>query len=593
MNPAEIQTLLQQGLQLHQSGQLEAAANLYQQILSAHPQHFDALHLMGVVALQNKQHEKSQTLFESAIQINPRHFHALNNYGNLLLEIGKMDESLAAFEKAIQINPQFFQAHFNRGNTLLELGRYHEAIESYQHCLKIDPQQPQIYYNLGNAQKELKEFDQAIQSYQNALRIHPNYKESFNNCGVAHKELKQYPEAEACYIKALAIDPQFAAAYCNQGILQTTTGQYQKAITSFDAAIQIQPAYAEAYNNRGTAFQELMQLDQALLNYQKAIDLSPNYADAHYNKAYVLLQQKKFAEGLAEHEWRKELPTYLKYRPLIQKPLWQADVSLEGKTILVFCEQGLGDTTQFSRFVEPLSKLAAKVIFAVPKPLLSLLAPPNERVTIVDEKQLPTDFDYYCPLLSLPHCLRVDVEGISSAKPSLTLDGNKVDQWQAHLGPKKQSLRVGITWSGNPDFKKDHLRSFLLKDFLKCLPEQGIEYLSLQQVIRPRDQDLANQCTNIQFVQKEIKDFSDTAALIQCVDLVVTSCTSIAHLAGSLGKPCWVIIPFAPDWKWFTDSASSPWYPSVKLFRQTKPGDWDSALSAVRHDLSALAHSTS
>ncbi|MBU3577681.1 tetratricopeptide repeat protein [Polynucleobacter sp. UK-Kesae-W10] len=589
MNPAQIQSLFQQAVQLHQQGQLDSAEKIYEQILALAPNQFDALHLSGVVALQKKQFDKAEHLLESALRINPNHFHALNNYGNLLLESGKNQEALNAFSKAIALNPSFFQAHFNRGNTLLELEDYRAAIESFQQCLKLDPGQAEIYYSLGNAHKQLQEFDQAIQYYEQATQLQPAYVEAFNNCGLAHKELKQFTQAAECYSKALALNPQYAAAYCNQGVLQTYHTQIPEALASFDQAIAIQPNYAEAWNNKGVALNELMQLDQAIAHYQKAIDIEAQYADAHYNKGYALLLQQHFQEGLKEHEWRRQLPSYLHSAPTISKPLWLGDSPLEGKRILVFCEQGLGDTIQFSRFITPLSDLAAHVVFVVPGALLALLQAPNERVTLVDEKHLPSDVDCYCPLLSLPYSLNIRTVDIARIHPSLLIDQAKVAQWNSRLGRKKGALRVGITWSGNPTFKKDHLRSLALADFVKCLPEQNIEYISLQQVIRPRDQELVSQLSHIQFVEKEIVDFSDTAALIECLDLVVTTCTSIAHLAGSLGKPCWVLLPFAPDWKWFASSTSSPWYPSVKLFRQPELRNWDAVFANVKSELSALA----
>jgi len=337
-------------------------------------------------------------------------------------------------------------------------------------------------------------------------------------------------------------------------------------------------------------FRDLKQFDAAVTSFDKAIDLKPDFAEAYWNKSLTLLLTGDFDQGWRLYEWRweREFPT----SPIrnFQQPLWLGNETLAGKTILLHAEQGLGDTIQFSRYASLVADLGAHVIMEVAKPLLGLFAGlAGVSRLIAKGSPLPV-FDYHCPLLSLPLAFKTELGSIPFPQQYLHVDASRLEQWSQTLGEKTRP-RVGLVWSGSTTLINDHNRSIPLSLLIPQLPPD-YQYVSLQKEVRDNDRPILQASTDILHFGDELSDFSDTAALCELMDVVISVDTSVAHLSGALGRPTWVLLPFVPEWRWLLDRDDSPWYASMKLYRQNTAGDWDSVFARVRADLPKM-HSQS
>ena len=435
--------------------------------------------------------------------------------------------------------------------------------------------------------QELKRLDEALSSYDKAISIKPDYAEAYSNRGNALRELKRLDEALINFEKAIAIKPDYANAYSNRGIALQELKRLDEALASYDKAIAIKPDYVEAHSNRGIALHELKRLDEALACYNKAINIKPDCTTAHWNLSLCNLLGGNFKNGWEEYEWRWKSEEISKTAGVrnFSKPLWLGVESLKNKTILLYSEQGLGDTIQFCRYAQLVAELGAKVILEVQKPLVNLLQNLKGPIQIIAKGDTPTNFDYQCPLLSLPLAFKTELHTIPSLQ-SIWTDEEKIAEWQAKLG-KKSKLRIGIVWSGSAEHKNDHNRSLTLSKLLPYL-SPNLEYVCLQKELRATDKELLLDHRQIKYFGDKLEDFTDTSALCELMDVVISVDTSIAHLAGTLGKPTWVLLPYCPDWRWLLDRNDSPWYPSAKLYRQEKIYDWNGVLEKVRSDLEKL-----
>ena len=548
----QAQAMFQQALILHQRGQLTQAKTLYEDILKILPKHFDALHLLGVIASQTR---------------NPQ------------LAVELMD-------KAIKINPNVAEIYSNRGVALKDLKHFDAALASYDRAITLRPDYAEVYNNRGNVFKILKQLDAALANYDKAITLRPDYAEAYNNRGNALKDLKQFDSALASFDKAIALKPDYAGAYNNRGITLTVLNQLNSAIACFDKAIALKPRYAEAYNNRGNVLKDHKQLDAALASYDEAIILEPNYAEAHWNKSLLLLLLGEFDKGWKEYAWRWKWDDFPSQKRKYNQPLWNGKESLVGKTILLHSEQGLGDAIQFSRYAKMVSDLGARVILEAGKPLLNLFSTLSGVSQLVGKGSAVPSFDFHCPLLSLPLAFKTQIDSIPSSIPYLFSDPEKASRWRIKLG-ERYKPRIGLVWSGSTTHKNDQNRSILLAELIKHLPDQYL-YVSLQKEVRYEDEEILISRPDILHFENELTDFSDTAALCDLMDVIISVDTSVAHLAGALGKEVWILLPYVPDWRWLLDRNDSPWYPTAKLYRQEVIGDWDGVLEKVKSDLMQL-----
>jgi tetratricopeptide (TPR) repeat protein len=616
--PAGLAAKLQQANAFHQRGQLAHASVLYEEILKAQPTNFDALHLLGVIAAQLHNPKKAADLIGKAIKVDPKQaapycnrgiaLHALKqldaalasfdraialkpdyamafcNRGNVLKELQRFAAALASYDCAIAIKPDFPEAYSNRGNVESELGQWDAALASYDKAIALKADFAQAHFNRGNALKALQRFDLALESYDTSIAIKADYAEAHCNRGNLLRDLHQPDAALASYSRAIAIKSDYAEAHFNLGNLLREMRQFEPALASYDAAIAIHPRYANAHLNRGLVLKDLHRWNDALASYGRAIAIQPDFAEAYVNRATALLLRGELARGWRDYEWRWRNPRGPNIRETREfpQPKWARAEPITGSTILLHGEQGLGDTLQFCRYAQMVSDLGARVILEVQRPLVSLLQSLDGVWQLIPRGADLPAFDRHCPLLSLPLAFNTTLDTIPATTPYLRSDPAKIAAWSARLGDKIKP-RIGLTWSGNPNQVNDFDRSIPLAALVACLPA-SFQYVCLQTEVRESDRPALLANSNILYFGDEL-DFANTAALCECLDLVLSVDTSVAHLSAALGRTTWVLLHFNADWRWLLDRDDSPWYPTATLYRQRAMDDWSGVFARVGDDL--------
>jgi tetratricopeptide (TPR) repeat protein len=540
---------LAQALALHRQGRLDEAEKLYTRVLKAERNHFDALHLLGMLQHQRGKAGEAYRLINAALKVNPRSPDALSNLALVLHALKRDDEALASLDKALALSPGHTDALNNRGSVLLDLKRPAEAKAAFDAVLSREPAHLQARVNRGNALAELGQAGEAIVDYDAALAAAPGHPLALYNRGNALRML----------------------------------GRERDAIADYERALQAAPNHVGAWLNRGYALAALNRHREALESYGKLLSLRPDHADAHFNAALSLLTIGDYRRGFAEYEWRWKRGGASARRDL-RGPPWLGEAPLTGKTILLHAEQGLGDTVQFARYAPLLAQQGAKVLLEVQpalKPLLSGLA--GVAAAIAQGEALPP-FDLHCPLGSLPLACKTEVASVPAEIPYLSAPDERVARWRARLAPVR-SPRIALAWSGRAAHPNDRNRSLALPQLAPLLSLPHIRFLSIQRELRAADAEMLARENRILHLGDELADFADTAAVLALADLVICVDTSVAHVAGALGRPAFVLLPFQPDWRWLLDRDFSPWYPAMKLFRQPAPGDWGSAIERLRGEL--------
>ena len=429
-----------------------------------------------------------------------------------------------------------------------------------------------------------RDLPRALSLYDQAIAADPARAEPYYKRGNALKDVGRLQEALASYNQAIERKPDYAYAFCNRAVVQQSLGALSEALTSYDQAIAVEPNDPLAHNNRALLLQSIYRWDEALAGYDRAIAINPGYADAHYNRSLTALFMGDFASGWPDFEWRRQVAHRINIGAPreLERPQWLADQPIAGKRLLVYGEQGLGDTLQFCRYATLAASRGATVILEVQPSLVSLIKTLAGATEVIPMGSPLPPFDYHCPLMSLPLAFRTTVDSVPAPGRYLHSSPEKVAAWSAALG-EASIPRIGLVWSGNPNNTIDPRRTIALAQWIPKLP-QGLQYFRLQNDVRPADQAALE--ANPQIISLgEFPSFESTAALCECLDLVVCVDTSVAHLAGALGKRTWMLIPYVPDWRWMRDREDTPWYPNVKLYRQKQPGDWDEVLDRVGNDL--------
>jgi tetratricopeptide (TPR) repeat protein len=598
--PAVLAAHLQRAVALHQRGELAPARAIYEQILAAQPRHFDALHMLGVITAMTGKPREALAWMDRAIDVDPRNGVVLNNRGLARQELGEFAAALRDHERALAIDARYHEAHFARGNALKGLRRWEEALVSYRRAIALHPDHAPAVCNSGVVLMEMKRWDAALACFDRALMIKPDFAEAYNNRGNVLCEQQHWPAALASYERALALNPRYAAAHCNRAFVLYELMRWEEALASCDRAIALDPDYAAAHTNRGGVLRSLQRLDAAVASFDRAIALRPDLVTAHVNRSMALLLAGDFERGWLGYEWRwrGESGWCSSDRRSFAQPLWRGDAPLGGKTILIYAEQGLGDTIQFCRYAKELVARGARVILEVPETLLRLLSGLEGVAQVVARGAPLPEFDCYCPLLSLPLACGTTLTSIPAPTAYLSGGIERGRRWQEKLGPRGKP-RVGIAWSGGfrpnqPELWAANDRRNIPLTALAPLEHPGIEFYSLQKG-QPAESTLAELIARgwdgpaLADFAGELNDFADTAALIEQLDLVISVDTSIAHLAGALGKPVWILNRFDSCWRWMLERSDSPWYPSARIYRQRRPGEWDAVVASVRRDLEQWA----
>jgi tetratricopeptide (TPR) repeat protein len=567
---------------LRDLNRLEEALTCYDCATAIEPGCADAYNSRGNVLLKLHRPEMALASFDQAIALKSDFASAHSHRGLVLHELGFLDTALASYDLAISLRPDDAKAHLNRGNVLTAMKRFDEALASYDRALAHKPDFAEAHNNRGNPLIELNRIEDALVSYDRAVAINPTYAEAHNNRGLALMELDRLDDALTAFDTAIAIKPDYVGALGDRGLVLQKLGGLDEALSSYDFAIYLRPDDTQNHLNRGNVLTAMRRLDEALTSYDRALSLSPDSAEAHSNAGLLRLLMGDFDTGWQGYEWRWQVKKQADQPRAYHQPLWLGEADLRGKRILLWSEQGFGDAIQFSRYVSKVAALGATVILEAPATLAPLLTTLDGVAEFVAKGGALPPFDFHCPLLSLPLALRTSL-GKLTGEPYLAPPPERVADWVRTLGNSIHA-RVGLAWSGSTTHSNDRNRSIPLSRFSQALPN-GIEYIQLQKGVRTDDQVWLTQHPVIRSFESQINDFGDTAALIKSLDLVITVDTSVAHLAGALGKDVWILLPHVPDWRWLLDRTDSPWYDSATLFRQPAPGDWDSVLVAVRQAL--------
>jgi len=565
--------------------------------------------------------------FDTAVRIQPDHAEVHYNRGACLGDLGRPGEALAAFDAAIRVRPDFAQAHYHRGASLRDLGRPAEALIAYDAAIAIRPDFAEAHANRGACLKDLGRLDEALAACDAAIRIRPDLAEAHANRGAclkdlgrpgdslaacdaalrlrpdnaeAHanrgaclKELGQPAEGLAACDAAIRIRPDFAAAHGNRGACLNDLGRFDAALDAIDRAIALEPELADVHTNRGTALDNLGRLEAALAAYDSAVSRNPHSAEAHHNRALTLLRGGDLAAGFAEYRWRWQVGDVSRYRPGLQCPEWEGEPPA-GKRLLIFAEQGYGDSLQFVRYVPMAAALGAAVTVLVDKPLHRLLAASLPGVRVVDSLPDDAPFDAQAAMLCLPRLFGTTLETIPGRTPYLAADADRAALWAARLRAIS-GRKVGLVWAGaarrhDPRAATlDARRSLRLAQFAPLAAAQGVQFVSLQ--LGEPAAEAREPPAGLRLVDwtAELGDFADTAALVAGLDLVITVDTAVAHLAGALGRPVWILSRYDGCWRWLKDRETSPWYPTARLFHQAAPGAWGPVVERVAAALGGAA----
>jgi tetratricopeptide (TPR) repeat protein len=605
----------QQAIAFHNRGRLWEAAQLYETALKADGRHFGAVYGLGLLRLQQRKFGDAERLLRRAVKIDRnsadahlhlaaaltgldrledaiRHYQrtlairpdlaeAHNNLGYTLQSLGRHDQAAAHYEKALGIVPDYAEARNNFGNALQLLGRSEEAIAQFEQALVIRPNYAEAHKNFGNVLGALGRNEEAIAHYEKALAITPTYAEAHESLGNALMALERHEEAIGQFEQALALRPEYAEAHSSLGLALAALDWHEAAIAHYERAIAIKPGYADAHGNLGNALWALGRDKEALASHDRALAIKPDLAAARWNRSQVYLSIGDWVRGFRDYECRWEAQPKNSPKRNFTQPLWLGEKPLAGRRILLHAEQGLGDTLMSVRYVRRVVEAGAAVTLEVQPPLKSLLAQIDGVSQVLAKGEALPGFDMHCPLMSLPLAFGTTLETVPAEVPYLEAQQDRVPEWQ-HRVRDIGLPRIGIVWCGNR--RADASRSIPLPMFLG-IGSPHIQLISLQKEIPDDDKELLQQ-HDVPYFDEEIhKDFSDTAALIALMDLVVSIDTSVAHLAGAMGKPVWIPLKFSAEWRWLQDRNDSVWYPTARLFRQPATGDWKSVIARVRQEL--------
>ncbi|MEC5385905.1 tetratricopeptide repeat protein [Uliginosibacterium sp. H3] len=536
-----------QALSSHQAGQYGKAEQFYQSVLQFAPEYFDALHLMGVLEDERGNGVLAVQYIRKALAINPRVPHAHVNLGSALRRLGRLDEALDSYDAAIAVQPDLALAHFNRGNVLRDMTRLEEAFDSFCEAARLDP-------------------DDA---------------DARNNCGSMLWKARKYEEALPYFDGALAINPFHFDALINKGSTLEKLERDDEALELYERVLSRQPDHVVAIVNRGSALEGKGFTEEALQHYLLAQRHAPDDVSANLNEGFCRLKQGDFEVGLEKYEWRWKGPQERGNRQF-EIPRWNGE-DLAGKRILLHAEQGFGDTLQFCRYASLLAQRRANVVLEVPPSLVRLLEKLDGVERVLAHGAALPDADFHCPLLSVPLLVKTRVASIPAETPYLYVPDDSYEKWARKIGISARR-RIGIAWGTTTKDTKKVLPISVLSELFDC----NCDFFVVQKDIRESDRVVLESYPNVRIVSDELSDFCDTAALLSLMDRVVTIDTSIAHLAGALGLRAWIMLHVAADWRWFEGREDSPWYPTVRLVRQSSAADWNSVVQRVKLALNDL-----
>lgn len=587
--PASVAELFSAAAALHDAGRLGEAEGAYRAVLDRVPGHGDALGRLGVLYLQKGDYAAALPVLEATVKAAPDDALRHSNLASALRRLNRLPEALDACVKALRLAPDFADGLVNLVNILDQMQRTGDAVAAQRQLITLRPFSSEARLQLGRLLILDNKPEAAIEAMYDLLAMQPLSVHAYTNMGVALRRLGRLDEAATAYRTALGFAPDDPGLLSNLGIVLQDQDQYPEAMECFQRAIARQPDSATAHLNLSVASREEMLIEQSVSSARAVVKHDPMLAAGHTALAMSLLMQGKYEEGLAEYEWRSRMPDFPSPRRDFTSPAWDGS-DLTGRTLLVHDEQGVGDALQFVRYVPGLRERGVDVVLECNSQLVRLLGSMPGVGRVVGRFQPLPPHDAHVSLLSLPYRLGARIDNVPTA-PYLAAEPDLQALWADKLSRYK-GLKVGLVWAGNPEFKADRLRSPGLAVVRPLLDTAGVCFFGLQK--GPGRKDLENVgVLPDSFVDlgPEIGDFADTAAIMANLDLIITSCTGPAHLAGGLGRPTWTMLPFSPDWRWLATGEDTFWYPSMRLFRQEKRGEWGPVVRRVGDALSALAMS--
>jgi tetratricopeptide (TPR) repeat protein len=555
-------------------GRMDESLTAFNKAVELEPASAIMRNKLGIALRLNGRLEDAVSEFDRAITADAGYADPHNNRGNALRDLGRFNEAMEAYRRAIALKPNLAPAHANLGNVLGDLGRFALALGEYQIALQLQPRYPEALLGRASALRQLKRFDEALDDCKKAIELGA-VGDGENILGSIFYDLRRFDEAIAAFRRSIELDHSSAIKRNNLAMALDAVGDVEEAIAAASAAVNLKPNYAEGFNTLGTIHADQGQYDAAAAAFERAIRLFPDYALAHWNLSLILLLRGDYPGGWAEHEWRKG--TAVESRPRdFSQPRWEGGY-LAGKTILLHHEQGFGDMLQFVRYAPLVAERGGRVIVSTAPDLTRLLREMPQISQVVDAGNLP-EFDCHCPILSLPFAFKTQLDSIPADIPYLKAPAEAAARWREILPVKKDRLRIGLVWAGNPGRKLDQRRSLQPEQLAPLFEVGGAEFFSLQ---KGNPVSMISSFPQVNDPSGKLTDFAETAAAVENLDLVITVDTAVAHLAGALGKPVWVLLGFVPAWRWMLDRADSPWYSTMRLFRQPAMGDWNTPMEQV------------
>jgi tetratricopeptide (TPR) repeat protein len=568
----------------HRAGNLPRAEDLYRQVLATMPESADAWHLLGALCLQAGRPAEAVEAISRAIQLDATKADYFSHLGAAQSALGEHEAAIASLRHAVRLAPQSAGVHYNLGTALMSAKRLEDAVLSFRHAVAADPNSAEAHYNLANALRDLARFDEAEAGYRAAVRIRPRYTKALINLGNLLTHWQRYDEAVEILREAVAVDPRYANAHLNLGSVLRDARRFDEAVESLRTAVALEPNSAEAHNNLGTAYQALGRFDEARAECELALTLDPDLPDAHFSRAIQLLRSGDLARGFAEYEWRWKCKSFS--TRCFDQPRWNGE-PLSGRTILLYAEQGLGDALQFARYAADAKAAGGTVIVECPESVMPILGTIRGIDRLVPFGSPSPPFDVHGALMSLPGVLGLSIDHLWRGA-YLAAEPARVETWRRKLAGVP-GFRVGICWQGNPKHLFDDQRSFPLSRFAPLARVPGVRLVSLQKGFG--SEQLANSTFDVVDLGADLDrdaPFLDTAAVMHSLDLVISADTATAHLAGGLGIPVWLALSAHADWRWFVDRADTPWYPTMRLFRQARLGDWEAVFAGIAAALAML-----
>jgi tetratricopeptide (TPR) repeat protein len=624
LDPDHAPALATLGDALAVQGEREGAVSAFERAAKLRPQDANLHAKLGAALCELSRFDEAETSYRRAMELDPDSVRARFSLAILLTTQGRLAEAEETYRAVIARDPDYHGVWLKLGNVLLDQNKLNDAVTAYSHALAADPDDPTLHLNLGAALRRLGRFDDAImhgrraagiapgsaavlrslalalyeagrlheaaQSYRQASALDPGNYVTLTDLGACLCELGQLDVAITACKLALALNPDYAPAHSNLGIMLQAQNDGEAAIAAHRRAVTADPLYAQGHVNLAIALRDAGEIDEATAVSHRAVALDPDQPQARYNHALFLLMNGDFANGFAEYRWARKCKTVSDGYPAYSQPEWQGE-ALSGRTLLLYAEQGLGDVLQFVRYVPLVAAMGGSIVLQVQPALVPLLQM-MPGVTVVPRGQQLPPFALHLPLMDLPRVFGTTLDSIPAAIPYLYADTAKLARWRRALGDSLggASLKVGVVWSGAFTHKADRHRSLSAATVLPRLVLPGVRLYSLQKEPRAPDGPvLAGLGADIIDLAPELRDFADTAAAIVALDLVIAVDTSVAHLAGALGRPVWVLLPYALDWRWLRARQDSPWYPTMRLFRQHKPQAWEDVLARVSSELTRIA----